>query len=158
MAHCINQGRLWTPLPVRSCQRISGTSLKPGSRRQILFSIEAFTSQIHSKSSPHQEFFQVEEQRAGSQFNKGLCLNNSCLSGQFSFFLSCCSLAVSHSVCAHADIICKPSLLKIVALYSAATQSQEHTGSLHMQLPIQHREMLKLSLEPGSLDGLCVLA
>lgn len=104
-------------------------SLNPGSRSQILFSIEAFTSQIHSKSSSHQEFFQVEEQRAGSQFNKCACLDNSCWSGSFSFFSSCCSVAMSHSVCAHARIMDKPSLLKAVALCSAATQSQEHTGT-----------------------------
>lgn len=55
-ALCIDPGRLSAPLPLRSCQWLSGKSLSLDSRSQILFSIEAFASQIHSKSS-HQEVF-----------------------------------------------------------------------------------------------------
>lgn len=122
--------RLLTPLPVRSCQWISGMSLNPGSRSQNLFSVEAFTSQIHSKSFQ----FLLGKRNFSKQRSRGLVLSltNSCVwrtpvwVARFPFFLSLFCSSVTYA-CTH--ITYKPSLLKVVALSSAATQSQEHTGT-----------------------------
>lgn len=131
-------------------------SLNPGSRSQILFSTEAFTSQTHSKSSPHREFFQGEKERAGSQFNKCMCLDNSCLSGRISLLF--CSV-LCHILCVHMQVLCiKPSFLKVAAPSSAAPQSQEHTGTHCTCSYLHSTEMIQCSLEPGRLDGMCVLA
>lgn len=144
--HYIDPGRLSTLLPVRSCQWLSGTSLNPGSKNQILFSIEAFTSQIHSKSSPRQEFFQVEDQRAGSHFNKCMCLDNfrhicSCLSGLFFFFLSCCSIAMSLSLCVYMHVLCTKPLFCRMCLSLQHLPRARSTQALtaHAGLSTQHK-------------------
>lgn len=145
--HYIDLGRLSTLLPVRSCQWVSGMSLSPGSKNQILFSVEAFTSQIHSESSP-QEFFQGGDQRAGSQFNKCARLDNfrhvcSCLSGLFFFFLSCCSIAMSLllSLCVHMHVLCIKSLFSRLCLSLQHLLGARSTQALtaHAGLSAQHK-------------------
>lgn len=131
-----------TPTEVMPADKWKDEAQKSGPdlRSQILFSVEAFTSQIHSKSSSHQEFFW------GRTRELVLNLTNVCVwtsSGTFIPlwvvyfpFPSYCSIAMSLllSLCVNMHILCiKICFGGSVCLFSSCPKPEAQKHSLHMQ-------------------------